>query len=755
LNPDTYVISTMEDFENLWKILDSKEPGYLCLDLETDSAKEKIAKIQGIGLCLNDKEAFYIPIRDTEKQLFWSIGELDYIYFCIRDAAKKRGLIGWNLIYDTLVFENNSGYRIDEYIKIDGILLKHTLYEERPHALKEVAVKYLGSWADKAQEALYANIELNGGSTTKDNVEMYKADTDILAEYCCWDVLLTYKLINLFLPQLKEQGLEKFFFEEEVMPLNDVTIAMKRQGFPIDVKYFENLHDKISKDINKLESEILIDIKDEVEPYVLSLLDEEFPVKTTGNFPKMYAKIYEIPLPEKDRKITLAKKEIEKKLAACEGQRGAFHKQFYDWLLGNENSLMNLQGPTRRVQKALYAEKYGTENVFNLSSTHHLGWLFFEKKGLKPLSKTEGGKPQCDDDFLDSIKNKYPFVKKLIDYKKLQKLDSTYIQGVLERHINGILFSSFLQFGTTSGRYSSINPNLQNLPRIKDEEAELSPLVLGYVNSIKCGFIAPSGYKIVNADYSQLEPCCFAHASGDEKLRNVFRKGYDLYSQIAIDVFNLTDCSADKKAKNYLKKLHPEKRQLVKVFCLAVVYGAEAGRIADLMEVDYKYAQSIIEDYLDAYPQLGDYMERCNQQAKKEGFVKNEFGRIRHLPQAKGLYNRWGDKLLDGRYAKQNGLSDLRYTFKNALNNAKNFPIQSTAASIVNRAMVAVSRRFKELKIDAVIAAQIHDEITCFAREDQADRAKAVLKECMENTVKISVPLYAEPIIGSNWAEAK
>lgn len=737
----------MSDFEELWKILDSSEPGYLCLDLETDSVNEKLANIHGIGLCLNDKQAYYIPIRNKEKNILWDwrAGELDYIYFCIRDAAKKRGLWGWNLIYDVLVFENNSGYTISEYIHTDGILLKHTLNEERPHGLKECGVKYLGSWADKAQTELYENIKANGGSTTKENTEMWKADQNVLGEYCCWDVLLSYKLIELFLPQLKEQNLEKFFYEDEVMSLYQVTIDMKRQGFPIDVPYFQKLHEDISQEIIKLEAAVLHEIKHDIELYVRGLLEEEFPCKRTGNFPKMLSRIQELPLPEKDGKPTLAKKEIEK----LGDSRG-----FYRWLLGND-AYAPPKEIVRKTQEALYKEKYQTEQVFNLSSNNHLGWLFFDKLKLKPLSKTEGGRPQCDDDFLESIKDKYSFVKLLVDYKKLQKLDSTYIMGVLERQINGILYSSFLQFGTTSGRYSSTNPNLQNLPRVKDEEAELSPIVLLYVNSIKRGFVAPKGYRILNADYSQLEPCCFAHASGDEKLRDVFRRGYDLYSQIAIDVFGLKDCSADKKAKNYLKKLHPEKRQLVKVFCLAVVYGAGANRIAEVMGVEYGYAQNIIEDYLDAYPELRSYMERCHREAKKLGLVKNEFGRIRHLPLAKALYNRWGDTLLDPRFAKANGVSDLRYTYKNNLNNACNFPIQSTAASIVNRSMISTYKAFKEAGLDAHIVATVHDETCCIVREDQVEEARKILKHCMEETTKISVPLSTEPLIGMNWAEAK
>lgn len=742
---ETYVVDTIEDFENLDRLLNSEQQGYLCLDLETDSAQEKIAKIHGIGLCINSNEAFYVPVRDNKKELLWSIEELEYIYDSISSVCRNRQLWGWNLIYDTLVWENNTGHRISEYAHTDGILLKHTLNEERPHGLKEVAVKYLGEWADKAQEALYENIKANGGSTTKDNLEMWKANEEVLAEYCCWDVLLTYKLIEMFLPQLKEQELEKFFFEEEVMKLFHVTVDMKRHGFPIDVDYFRNLHEKISNDIKKLENDIITELKDIVEPYETGLLNEEFPVKNTGNFPKALAEILNIQLPTKNGKITLAKKEVEKQIG---------EHWFYDWLLGEQGLWDNEL--TKKTQYALYFKKYPNDSrVFNLSSNDHLGWLFFQHLKLKPLSKTEGGKPQCDDSFLESIKEKYFFVQKLIDYKKLQKLDSTYIMGVLDRHVNGILYSSFLQFGTTSGRYSSTNPNLQNLPRIKDEEANLSELVLSYVNSIKRGFVAPRGYKIVNADYSQLEPCCFAHASGDEKLRDVFRKGYDLYSQIAIDVFGLTDCSADKKAKNYLKKVHPEKRQLVKVFCLAVVYGAGPGRIAEVMGVEYNFAQRVIEDYLDAYPDLKSYMERCDSLAKSQGYVKTEFGRIRHLPQAKALYSRWGNKLLDGRFSKQNGLGDLRYAFKNQLNLAKNFPIQSTAASLVNRAMIAFRERAKQKSLSCHIVAQVHDEITVIAKEEQAEEVRLLLKDCMEHTNYISVPLQADPIVNTNWAEAK
>jgi len=316
-----------------------------------------------------------------------------------------------------------------------------------------------------------------------------------------------------------------------------------------------------------------------------------------------------------------------------------------------------------------------------------------------------------------------------------------------------------LQHGTTSGRYSSRNPNLQNQPRIKDEESGLSPLVLNYVNKIRAGFIGGTingkKYKVVNADYSQLEPTCFAHMSGDEKLREVFINGEDLYSRVAIDVFGLKNVSANKHAENYLKKLNPEYRQMAKVFCLAVVYGAEESRISGEMGISWREAKKVINAYLKAYPNLRKYMAKCNYNAKHYGMVRTEFGRVRHLQEAQSMFTLYGDKILDYKWAKRTNKQKIRSKFKNSLNNAKNFPIQGLAAHIVNRAMIALADAFDKNNIDGWISLQVHDEVTTIVREDQAELAAKLLQDCMENTTKISVPLYAEPIIADNWAEAK
>jgi DNA polymerase I-like protein with 3'-5' exonuclease and polymerase domains len=746
MNIESFIIEDIDSFENLLAILNSDDKGYLCLDLETDSAMEKLAKVHGIGLCLNPDEAFYIPVRNSDKNLLWDEEQLEYIYSSISEVAKKRGLIGWNLIYDCLVWEYNSGIDISASVYCDVILLKHSVNEERPNGLKEVAERILGNQATKAQETLHASIKANGGSTTKDNMEMFKADPAILAEYCMWDVSLTYRLFEIFLPQLIEQGLEKFFFEDEVMPLFDVTLDMKKSGFPVDVPYFKKLHEDIEQDISELENEILRQTAELVAPFAEGLLEEEFPCKRTGNFPKMLAKISNLPLPEKDGKITLAKKELEK-------LRGS--NDFYDWLLG-DNSASPTSTIIHQTQYALFFDKNpDRKHVFNLNSNDHLGWLFFTQLGLKPLSKTKGGKPQCDADFLETIRSKYPFVDKLIDYKQLQKLDSTYILGILDRQIDGILYSSMLQFGTTSGRYSSTNPNLQNQPRVKGEDSDLTPMVLKYANGIRAGMIAPKGYKLVDLDYSALEPRCFADQSGDDNLKKIFFSGEDMYSSIAKRVYNYGDeVSSFKKDKNFLGNLHPEQRQIIKAMALAVTYGAEARRIADLLGIPKQEAAQIVEDYLDAYPGLRKYIETCHREANTQGYVRTSLGRIRHLPHVKSIYGRHGDKIRDYRYANKMGLKDVRRMYKTGLNNSCNTKIQGLAGHIINRAMVAIRLKFKERNIDGRIALMIHDQIVAIVREDQAEEAKIIMKDLAENTTKISVPLIVEPKIASNLRDS-
>jgi DNA polymerase-1 len=227
-------------------------------------------------------------------------------------------------------------------------------------------------------------------------------------------------------------------------------------------------------------------------------------------------------------------------------------------------------------------------------------------------------------------------------------------------------------------------------------------------------------------------------------------------------VFGLEGVSADPNAKNFLKKVDPKMRDKAKVFTLAVVYGANAWRIAALMGVEVDDAQEIIENYLESYPELKTYMAKQERSAMRNGVVKTKFGRVRHLPACKEMYRKYGTRVMDKRAMKARLGDDLGnemyYKFRNTLNNAKNFPIQATAAHVCNAALIKLSKLFKKNRIDGWIALQVHDELTCIVRDDQAEFAAKLLKESMERnwiTEQIDIPIIAEPTISKNLADAK
>lgn len=745
------IIKTWKEFEELKGYLNVYNSPYLVVDTETDSVIEKKAKLYGIALCMDDHEAFYIPIRDKYTKVMWSDEQESVIAAFVLDLCSKKKVIGHNIIYDALVLESNWHFDITPFIYSDTILQKHILDEERPFGLKEVASQYLGSWATKAQDALYDNIVLNGGSTTKDNLQMFKADTDVLGEYSCWDVLLTMKLFNIFEPRIIKEDLYNLFYIDEIMPLyKEVTIPMKQKGFPIDVEYFTTLNEEISIVINDLEKQVRNKIEPLVSVYVKQKLDDNYPVKRKGLFPKYYANAIGCLLPiDKNGKVTLSQKEIDKHITKDIPE----HKEFMQWLKGEEN---NLQAKAIVTAQMAWWKQNNPEddNVFNLKSNNDLKYLFFSLLRETPLSETDSGQPQVDDDFLESLKHKHEFVSLLVDYKKLMKLKSTYIEGVLDRHIDGVIYSDLLQFGTTSGRYASRNPNLQNLPATKEDDSGLSPIVIKYVNTIRQGFIAPKGYKLIDADQSALEPRCFASVSGDENLQKIFLNNEDMYSSIAIRSFKVQGCSPFKKDDNYLGKLKPDLRKQIKTYALAVAYGAGAGRIANLLNIEKHEAEKLINDYLEAYPKLKEYIDNCHWNVKSKGFIKTRFGRIRHLPRVKSLYDEHGIKLLQWKYVNQRNLDAQKYEFKNGLNNSTNFPIQGLAAHIMNRSAININREFKKNNVDGYVALQVHDQLICIVNQNHLDVASSIVQHQMENSVKIEIPLIAEPKIASNLKDS-
>lgn len=253
---------------------------------------------------------------------------------------------------------------------------------------------------------------------------------------------------------------------------------------------------------------------------------------------------------------------------------------------------------------------------------------------------------------------------------------------------------------------------------------------------------------------------CFAHVSGDERIKDIFRKGHDFYSTIAIITEKLLNVSADKKAENYLGKINKIKRQNAKPYALGIPYGMEEFLLARTLGIPTAQAKELLDGYLTGFPDLAQWMKYSEFQAKLHGFVRSEAGRIRHLPKVKELYARHGDKLKDFKYRNQlikkhdkDAVTTAYRDYKNGLNNSKNFQVQSLASSIVNAASIAINREFKQKQIDGFVCANIHDQIIASVAETQAEKAKEIMERLMKTTTKLSVELKAPPSLAYNWRD--
>jgi len=257
-----------------------------------------------------------------------------------------------------------------------------------------------------------------------------------------------------------------------------------------------------------------------------------------------------------------------------------------------------------------------------------------------------------------------------------------------------------------------------------------------------------------------LEPHVFAHVSGDEGLKDIFRNNWDFYSTISIKTEKLEQYSPDKKAENYLRKVAPAVRNKAKAYALGIPYGMGAYALGKNINVSTKEAKTLVDGYLNGFPGLKKWMQNSEHQAKTEGFVKTQVGRIRHLKKVKKIYENIGDAILDWNVKKdlekQFGVAEVKNVsrdYVNGLNNAKNYQIQSLAASIVNRAAIAINRAFSELGIRGHVIAQIHDQLVVQVEESRSKEAAKIVQDKMENTTKLSIALKAPPAIAHNMRD--
>ena len=352
---------------------------------------------------------------------------------------------------------------------------------------------------------------------------------------------------------------------------------------------------------------------------------------------------------------------------------------------------------------------------FNLSSTKQLQHILFEKLQLPVLKKTPKGAPSTAEETLQELALDYPLPKVIMSHRGLSKLKSTYTDK-LPKMVNPRtqrIHTSYHQAVTATGRLSSSDPNLQNIP-IRTEAGR----------RVRKAFTAPSGYKIMAIDYSQIELRIMAHLSGDPALVEAFSKGRDIHKATASEVFGVA-----------LEQVTSEQRRRAKAVNFGLIYGMSAFGLARQLDIPRHEAQDYMDKYFDRFPGVLKYMEDTRQQAKRDGYVETIYGRRLQLPEIKS----------------QNGMRR-----KAAERAAINAPMQGTAADIIKRAMIKVHNYLRtEVPADDVwMIMQVHDELVFEVREDKVDMYQQQLVKIMEQAAELQVPLIAEAGVGNNWDEA-
>ena len=350
---------------------------------------------------------------------------------------------------------------------------------------------------------------------------------------------------------------------------------------------------------------------------------------------------------------------------------------------------------------------------FNINSTKQLGKILFEDLKL-PVQKKKKSGYSTDVEVLEKLREEHPVITEILDYRQLVKLNSTYVEGMLP-YINektNRIHSYFHQTVTATGRISSAEPNLQNIP---------TRFELG--KSLRKIFKPKEGYIFIDADYSQVELRVFAHVAHDKHMIGAFKKGVDIHEEVASKVF-----------EKPLEEVTKEERTKAKAVNFGIIYGISDFGLGEQLHMPKKEAKAYIEQYLNKYSGIKTYMEKIDEEAKENGYVSTIFGRRRYIPELKSqnyMVRQFGSRA------------------------ALNMPIQGTAADIMKLAMIEVVKKIEENNLKSRVVLQVHDELLLEVPIEEKDEAIELLKTSMENAAKLSVPLIAEVTVSDSWYGCK
>jgi DNA polymerase I-like protein with 3'-5' exonuclease and polymerase domains len=737
------VVRTVEELERVKDYLLNSEFDFVAYDTET-TGLEKDCELVGFSVAAELEIGIYVVLaewnpnnREEDCQVCCGVGTLDtgtkkdgtpkkrkqckeckctgkiqiqdgeLIRFPeLKEASKQileillsKRLVMHNSPFDIEVTNREMGVDLMPALHTDTMELWHVLDENDYCGLKAIAGRLYGDDATEEQKLMKASVIANGGIWTEskkagNKKEMHKADIDLFARYGAKDTILTLKIFYDGIPLLFDQGLDDFFYNKESMPLmKTATYDLNTVGLKVDLDRMKQLEAEMADTCTRL--------KREVEELIAPDTKEKYP-NGFGSKP---------------------------------GQFNIGAPQQIAWLLFEKQAEMF--GVLTDGGKAL-AKEWGKVPYDNRAKREFI-------QNCRDLGKDPWKYMKADGEILEEYAKRHAWCGKLLDFRAELKLLKTYVQGIRTRMSYGVVYPSFLQHGTTSGRYSSSNPNFQNLPR-EDKR-------------VKSMIVARPGRVFVGADQSQLEPRVFASVSQDERLMSSFARGEDFYAVIGVELY--ADWVADweyhhpgqkvgltKKHPNFLGADHmnPEARQVSKAFCLASPYGTGAYQQSQKLKKPQKWCQEQIDTYFEKFPAVEAMMLESHEIAKRDGVVFNLYGRPRRIPDAKNINKIYGNL----------PHNELPYEARTILNLSMNHRVQSTAATIMNRAAIAFTMKMRELGLDAKILMQIHDEIVVECREEDAGTVEKELKYAMEETTILpGVVLQAEPKVAKRLSELK
>ena len=590
------LVESEEDIKALAEMLSMQSR--FVFDTETTHIDVYSAELVGLSFAIKAHEAWYLPMPtergDCQKKL-----ELLRPLFEDENILK----IGQNLKYDISMLAR---YGISVKGKMFDTMLAHYLLEpEQRHNMDYLAEIYLNYLTIPIEDLI---------GKGRQQKTMREVPKETVKEYAAEDADITLQLYEKLLPLLKENGVEKLFYELE-MPLVPVLSRMEANGVKIDTGNLQQISETFGSEIHKIEGQIY--------------------------------------------------------------------------------------------------EAAGTP--FNIASPKQLGEILFEKLRIdEKAKKTKTGQYATGEDVLQKLAHKHPIINLILDYRSFTKLKSTYLDALpaLVNPRDGLIHTSYNQAVTATGRLSSNNPNLQNIP-VRTEKGR----------EIRRAFVPRSPqYTLLAADYSQIELRIIAHLSQDPAMVNDFNLGHDIHAATAAKVFHVP-----------MDQVTKEQRSRAKAVNFGIIYGMSAFGLAERMELSRSEAADIIKKYFEEYAGIKEYMNRSIALARERGYAETILGRRRYLRDI-------------------NGANSVVRGF--AERNAINAPIQGSSADMIKIAMIGIHQEMERLKMQSKMILQVHDELVFDAHLDELDALKTIVQDKMVNALPLSVPVIVEMNTGANWLEA-